>query len=210
MKNIGAEVEEYRSCIFNYGKETLRFSTLEKNCTSFYSEATKLEEELESENLGDSRKQAFCSKLEQLLKELDSTDSEIIRIVKSDTATDWLTALSKTNDYHRVILKQYQRTEESTNQTSLVSSTSAGEKDTNETVIDTGNGEKAHVEENVGSLPGILLHTEAERNPLWPTRATDWRGDRESRSVRKQNFVDEKKNCNNINNNENYVKSCNN
>ena len=91
--------------------------------------------------------------------------------MKSDR--DWLTALSKTNDYHRRKLKQYQQTEESGSKKSLVSSTMTAEKDPNETVIDTGKGESANVKENVGSLPGILLQAEAEKNPLWPNRATD-------------------------------------
>ena len=47
------------------------------------------------------------------------------------------------------LLKKYQQTVESGNQTSLVSSTSAGDKDPNETVIDTRNGVTENVEENV-------------------------------------------------------------
>ena len=49
-----------------------------------------MEEELGSENLDHSRKQALCSKLEQLVTKLDSSHAAVIQIVKSDLATDWL------------------------------------------------------------------------------------------------------------------------
>ena len=55
----------------------------------------KLEEELGAENLDNSRKQALCGKLEQLLTKLDSTHAEVVKIVNSDTARDWSTVLSK-------------------------------------------------------------------------------------------------------------------
>ena len=44
------------------------------------------------EELDNSRKQALCIKLEQLVNKSDSIHAEIIRIVKSDNATGWLTA----------------------------------------------------------------------------------------------------------------------
>ena len=77
-----------------------------------------MEEELGSENLDDSRKQALCSKLEQLLTKLDSIHAAIIQIVKSEFATVYLTKLSKHKKYFRKILKQYQQTAVSGNQTS--------------------------------------------------------------------------------------------
>ena len=102
-----------------------------------------------SENLDDSRKQALFSKLEQLVTKLDSTHAALIQIVKSNIATDWLTALSENKDYHQCMLKQYQQTRESGNKTLLVSSTSAVGKDPNETLIDTGIGAMENSGENV-------------------------------------------------------------
>ena len=99
-----------------------------------------MEEEIGTENLDNSRKQALCSKLEQLLAKLDSTHAELILNVKSDIAMDWLRSLREQKDFYRGVLKLYQRTTESGNQTSLVSSTSAGDNDPNDTVIDRGNG----------------------------------------------------------------------
>ena len=112
---------------------------------SFYREAAKSR----SENLDNSRNQAFCSKLEKLLLNIDSTYAALMQIVRSDIATDWLTTLSENEDYHPCMLKQYQQTAESGNQTSLVSSTSAADKDPNKTVIDAGRGQMENTEENI-------------------------------------------------------------
>ena len=116
----------------------------------FQREAAKLEEELGSENLDNSHKQALCSNLKHSVTMLDSSHAAIIQIVKSDITTDWLTNLRENKDYHRGQLKQNQRTAESGNQISLVSSTSAGDKDPNETVVDTRHGAIENAEENVG------------------------------------------------------------
>ena len=86
---------------------------------SFNREAAKLGEDLGSENLDDSRKQALRSKLEQLVTKLDSSHAAILQIVKSKFATDWLTTLSN-NKKCQDLLKQLQPTAESGNQTSLV------------------------------------------------------------------------------------------
>ena len=73
--------------------------------------------------------QALCSNLEQLVTKLDSNHATIIQNGKSDISTDWLTNLSENQDYHQGLLKQYRQTADSGNQTSLVSSTSADDKD---------------------------------------------------------------------------------
>ena len=62
---------------------------------SFYSDARKLEEELGSENLDDSRNQALCEKTETARNKVDSIITGLMRNEKSDIATDWLMALSK-------------------------------------------------------------------------------------------------------------------
>ena len=120
-----------------------------EKCESFYREAAKLEEEVVSENLYDSRKQALCSKLEQLVTKLYTSQTAIIQIVNSVLDTEWLTNLSENKAYHRGLLKQNQQTTESGNQTSLVSSTSVGDKDPNKTVIDAGNGAIENADGNV-------------------------------------------------------------
>ena len=87
--------------------------------------------------MDDSQKQALCSKMEQLVTKLDSIHATFIRIVKADTDTDCLKGLSANKDYHLGLLKRYEQTAESENQTSSVSSTSPGDKDLHKTIIDT-------------------------------------------------------------------------
>ena len=62
---------------------------------SFYREAVILEKELGSENLDDSRKQALCSNLEQLVTQLDSIHAALIQILRSNIAAEWLTTLNE-------------------------------------------------------------------------------------------------------------------
>ena len=57
--------------------------------------------------------------------------------------------LSNCRSRYRDLIKQYGQSKDCGNQTSLVSSLSAGDKDPNETVIDTGNGAVENAEENV-------------------------------------------------------------
>ena len=64
-----------------------------------------MEEEIGTENLDNSRKQALFSKLEQLLAKLGSTHAELILNVKSDIAMDWLRSLREQKDYYRGVLK---------------------------------------------------------------------------------------------------------
>ena len=81
-----------------------------EKCELFYREAEKVEEKLGSEKLDDSRKQALCSKLEQLVTKLDSSHAATLQIVKSVLATDWLTSLSENRIFFQGLLKQYQQT----------------------------------------------------------------------------------------------------
>ena len=119
-----------------------------------------------SDNLNGSRKQALCKELEQLVTKLDSTHAENIQFVKSEIATDASTTFSKNKNYFQDLLKQYQQTEEIGNQISLVSSKSAGDKDPNKTVIDTGNGVTKKLKRTSRSLSGILPYKEAEYNQV--------------------------------------------
>ena len=60
-----------------------------------------------------------------------------------------MTTLSKNRNYFQGLLKQYQQTADSGDETSFTSSTSPSDKDPNETVIDTGNGAIENTEGNV-------------------------------------------------------------
>ena len=84
----------------------------------------------------------------------------------SNIATDRLMALSENKDYHRGTLKQYLQTTESGNQTMLLSSTSVGDKDLNNTL--TGNGAIEIVKENADVF-SRLSTTHGSRE--WPSVA---------------------------------------
>ena len=68
----------------------------------------------------------------------------------SQFATEALTNFSKNKKFFQELLEQNQQTAEKGNQTSLVSSTSVGDKNPNKTLIDTGNGAIENAEGNVG------------------------------------------------------------
>ena len=127
-----------------------------------------MEEEFGSENLDDTRKQVLCSKLEKLIRKLDS-HAAIIQIVKPDIAIYWLTRLNENKDYHRGLLKQYQQTAEIGNQTSLVSSTLAGNQEPNENVVVTEKGAIENVEEKV-EVSSRHSATHRKRKQYQPTR----------------------------------------
>ena len=64
--------------------------------------------------------------------QLDSTHSEVIQILTSDTAEDF----GKIENCFRCLLKHYLQTIVGGNQTSLVQSTSAGKKDPNKPLVE--------------------------------------------------------------------------
>ena len=73
--------------------------------------------------------------------------------------------------HYQDLIKQYRLSKDCGNQTSLVSTTSAGDKDPNdETVIDTGNGAIENAEENNEVSSKHSEHMEAENSPVSPTR----------------------------------------
>ena len=69
--------------------------------------------------------------------------------MKTEACLHGFAKLSNARSYYRDLIKQYKISKDCGNQTSLVSSTSAVDKDPNETVIDTGNGAIENAEENV-------------------------------------------------------------
>ena len=70
-------------------------------------------------------------------------------MIKPKNYSQELKEFSKKRSHYQHLIKQYGRSKECGNQTSLVSSTSAGDKDPNDIVIDTGNGAIENAEENV-------------------------------------------------------------
>ena len=139
--------EECRTEVINC-KDAIRLVKLDQKFTSFYREMFKLEEEFKKENLSDSLKQTLCNKLEELLTTLDINSAEAIQLVKPDVRFGWFMVISNNRNYYTDLLKKYQQTAESRNQTSLVSTTSARGTGPNETVVQTGIAVTENVEEN--------------------------------------------------------------
>ena len=69
--------------------------------------------------------------------------------MKTEACPQGFANFSNARSYYRHLIKQYRLSKDCGNQTSLVSTTSAVDKDLNETVIDTGNGALENAEENV-------------------------------------------------------------
>ena len=103
---------------------------------------------MKAENLSDSEKQILCNQAERLLGKLDEIFAEFLQIMKTEACPQGFANFSNARSYYRDLIKQYRLSKNCGNQTSLVSSTSAVDKEPNETAIDTGNGAKENAEEN--------------------------------------------------------------
>ena len=80
---------------------------------------------------------------------LDINSAEAIQLVNHKVRVARFMVISNNRNYYTDLLKKYQQTAESRNQTSLVSTTSAGDTGPSETVVDTGIAVTENVEENV-------------------------------------------------------------
>ena len=143
------DIEECCAVVVYYRKDTLRVYKLFVDYVPTDNELLKLEKKLKAENLSDSEKQILCDQAERLLEKLDEIFAENLQILKTEACPQGFANFSNDRSYYRDLIKQYRLSKDCGNQTSLVSSTSAGDKDPNETVIDTRNGTLENAEENV-------------------------------------------------------------
>ena len=95
-------------------------------------ELLELEEKLKAENLSESEKQILCDQAERLLEKLDEICAEAIRIAKTEACHHGFTNFSNARSHYQDLIKQYRLSKDCGNQTSLVSTTSAGDKDPND------------------------------------------------------------------------------
>ena len=94
----------------------------------------------------------------------------MIQKTKQEDCNKLFVNLSDSRSYYLGLIKLYGRSKDCGNQTSLVSSTSAGDKDPNGTVIDTRNGAIENAEENVEvSSRHSATHGSRKKNPVLPT-----------------------------------------
>ena len=108
-----------------------------------------LEKKLKTENFSDSEKQILCDQVEQLAVKLDKNYADWIGVKKREDCAQEFEDLSKSMSHYRNLINQYGNSKYCRNQTSLLSSTSAGDKELIETLIDTGNGAIKNAEENL-------------------------------------------------------------
>ena len=87
--------------------------------------------------------------MEEQVGKLDKMYTEWIWITRPEVRTEDFVDFSDIRSHYRDLIKLYRYSKDRENQTSLVSSTSAGDKDPNKTVINTGNGEIENAQENV-------------------------------------------------------------
>ena len=76
------DLERFRTELVEYRKDTLQAFKLVDAIKPNYSELSKLEENLKSENLSDSKKQTLCNKMEEQVEKLDEICTEWIQITR--------------------------------------------------------------------------------------------------------------------------------
>ena len=111
-------------------------------------ELIELEKKLKSENLCDSEKQILGDQAERFLEKPDEIYAEALRILKTENCPHGFANFSNARSHYQDLIKQYRLSKDCGNQTSLVTATSARDKDPNDAiVIDTGNGAIENAEE---------------------------------------------------------------
>ena len=143
------DIEKFRTEIVGFCEDTIRTHKTVKAAHSIQSEISSLEEKLKIENLSDSEKETLCNQVERLVEKLHEIYSESIQTIKHEYGVREFVDFSNIRSHYRDLIKQYGQSKDCGNQTSLVSSTSAGDNEPNETLIDTGNGAVEDAEENV-------------------------------------------------------------
>ena len=143
------DIEDCRAEVVDYRKDTMRWYKLLEDSVPIENELLELEKKLKAEILSESEKQILCDQVERLLEKLDEIFPECLQIMKTEACPHEFAGFSDARSHYQDLIKQYRRSKDCGNQTSLVTSSSAGDKDPNdETVNDTGNGAIKNAEEN--------------------------------------------------------------
>ena len=143
------DIENFCTGFSSYCEDTFQTYKTVKAALSIDSELSNLEAKLKVENLSDSEKQTLCNQVERLVEKLDEIYAEAIRMIKPEDYSQELVEFSKNKSYYQDLIKQYGQIKDCGSQTSLVSSTSAVDKNPNETVIDKRFGARRNAEESV-------------------------------------------------------------
>ena len=141
--------EDCRAVVVDYRKETLRVYKLLGDYVPIENELSELEKKLKAEELSEPEKQILFDQAERLLEKLDEVFTEVLRIMKTEACPHVFAGFINARSHYQDLIKQYRLSNDCGNQTSLVSTTSAGDKDPNdETVTDTGNRAIENAAEN--------------------------------------------------------------
>ena len=162
------DIEIFRTDFIGYGEDTFRAYKTVKAAHPIFSELTNLENKLKREISSDSKKQTWCNQVERLAEKLDEICAESIQKVKQENRSRELVNFSNIRSHYPDLIKQYRLSKDCGNQTSLVSSTSAVDKDPNETVIDTGN---EALENAVGNVEVSFRHSATQGSRKQPSIA---------------------------------------
>ena len=130
------DIVSLRSQVSDYRANTLKCFKLCKTVCDNEEESKKLIKQLESSEES-SEKTTLCSKLEKLMSKNATLSSEIVQLLKPEIAAKEMIIFADSNNSIREALRQHQQMADFGNQTSLVATPNASEKDPNETVIDT-------------------------------------------------------------------------
>ena len=143
------DIEKCRAVVVDYRKDSMRAYKLLEDSVPIVNELLYLEKKFKAENLSDSEKQILCNQAERLLEKQDAIFAEFLQKMKTEACPKGFAILSNVRSYYRDLIKQYSCSRDFRNQISLVSSTSAGDKGPNKTVIDKGNGALQNGEKKV-------------------------------------------------------------
>ena len=142
--------ENCRAVVVDYRKDLLRVYKLLGEYVTIENELSEPEKKLKVEDLSEPKKQILCDQAERLIEKLDEVFAvEVLQIMKTEACPREFAGFINARSHYQDLIKQYRLSKDCGNQKSLVSTTSAGDKDPNdETVIDTGNGAIENAEEN--------------------------------------------------------------
>ena len=141
--------ENCRAVVVDYRKDTLRVYKLLGDYVLIENELSEFEKKLKVEHLSEPEKQILCDQAERLLEKLDEVFAEVLQIMKTEACPHEFAGFINARSHYQDLIKQYRLSKDCGNQTSLVSTTSAGDKDPNDEIeIDTGNGAIENAEES--------------------------------------------------------------
>ena len=162
------DIEMFRTDFSGYCEDTFRAYKTVKAAHPIFSELTNLENRWKTEISSDSEKQTLCNQVERLVEKLDEIYAESIQKIKQEYLSRELVDFSNIRSHYRDLIKQYRLSKDCGNQTSLVPFTSAVDKDTNETVIDTRN---RAIENTEGNVEVISRHSATHGSRIQPSIA---------------------------------------